>query len=153
MGSMSGASCSPDQVGSLHPDDPTPEPHEFRIYADDMAQTWAVVDETDYQWAIQWRWHINKPHPSRKGKKQYFCRSNGSGGRRRGPRLFLHVEIMKRTGIQPPDPEHKLVEHADDDEWNCRRSNLSWITPKKNRMSPKAQAAWDKLQKRQGRRK
>ncbi len=120
-------------VGNRHPDDPTPEPHEFRIYADDMAQTWAVVDEVDYQWAIKHRWHINKPHPSRKGKKQYLCRSNGSGGRSRGPRLFLHIEIMKRTGSIPPDPDHSIVGHVDDDEWNCRRENLEWITFKKNR--------------------
>lgn len=137
----------------LHPDDPTTEPHEFRIYADDMAQTWAVVDQVDYQWAIQWRWHINKPHPLRNGTKQYFVRSNSSGGDYRGPKFYLHVEIQKRKGIPPPDPEHKLVEHLDDDEWNCRRANLEWITPKKNRMSSKKAAeAWDRLQKKQGRR-
>ena len=33
-----------------HPDDPTPEPHEYRVYGDDMAQTWVVVDQEDYQW-------------------------------------------------------------------------------------------------------
>lgn len=117
-------------------DDPTPEPYEHRIYGDDMAQTWASISERHYQWAIRWKWHINKPHPSRNGKKQYFCRSNGSGGRRRGPRLFLHVEIMKRNGITPPDEKHTLVGHIDDDEWNCKDDNLMWITPHKNRVAP-----------------
>src|SRR4051812_5997880 len=120
-------------ISEQHPDDPTRPPHEHRIYADDMAQTWAVVDEIDYQWAIQWRWHINKPHPSRNGTKQYFCRSNGSGGRSRGPRLFLHIEIMKRASIIKPDEFHNYGGHLDDDEWNCRRANLEWLTPHKNR--------------------
>lgn len=137
MDLTSSASCSQDQLGIRHPDDPTPEPHEFRIYADDMAQTWAVVDQIDYQWAIQWRWHINKPHPSRNGTKQYLVRSNSSGRNYRGPKFYLHIEIMKRKGIQPPDPEHRLVEHLDDNEHNCKRENLDWITPKNNRTASK----------------
>lgn len=128
---------------------PTRDPHEYRVYGDDMAQTWCIVDEVDYQWAIQWRWHINKPHPVRSGTKQYFCRSNGSGGRRRGPRLLLHVEIMKRMGIVPPDAQHTLVAHLDDNEWNCRRENLAWTTSQKNRVtSHKANAAFAALNKR-----
>jgi hypothetical protein len=95
-----------------------------------------VVDQIDYQWAIQWRWHANKPHHTRNGSKHYFCRSNGSGGRRRGPRIFLHVEMMKRKGIPPPDAEHNYVGHIDDDEFNCKRDNLEWVTAKKNRISP-----------------
>lgn len=132
---MSSADCCQDQHGSRHPDDSTPEPHEFRIYADDMAQVWAVVDEVDYHWAIRWKWHINKPHPRRNGKKQYFCRSNGSGGRRRGSRIYLHIEIMKRAEIHKPDVEHIYGGHLDDNEWNCKRDNLAWITPRKNRLA------------------
>lgn len=133
-------------ISEQHPDDPTRPPHEHRVYGDDMAQSWAVVDEIDYQWAIRHRWHVNKPHPARKGKKQYFCRSNGSGGRSRGPRLFLHVEIMKRKGVPPPDAEHTIVGHIDDDEWNCRRDNLEWTTYKKNRkVSQKANKNWENL--------
>lgn len=119
-----------------HPDDPTREPHECRIYGDDMAQTWAVVDEKHYQWAIQWRWHINKPHPSRNGKKQYFVRSL-SNGDRYIPKLYLHVEIMKRADIAPPDQFHTIVGHKDDDEWNCKEENLEWVTPRQNRMMSK----------------
>ena len=136
----------------LHPDDPTPEPHEFRIYGDDMAQTWAVVDEIDYHWAVQWKWHVNKPHPSRNGTKRYFVRSTGRGGEY-SPKLYLHVEIMKRTGIIQPMPEYKLTNHIDDDEWNCRRSNLEWLTIKDNRVrSTKAQENWKSLLKRQNKR-
>ncbi len=122
---------------SKHPDDPTSEPYEFRIYGDDNAQTWAVVDQIDYQWAIKRRWHINKPHPRRNGTKQYFVCTNSKGGQYRGPKSYLHVEIMKRTGIPSPDQDHTLVGHIDDDEWNCRRKNLDWMTPLKNRMMSK----------------
>lgn len=119
------------------------ESHEFRIYGDDNAQTWVVVDQEDYQWAIQWKWHFNKPHPNRNGSKHYLVRSNGSGGRRRGKKFIFHLEIMKRKGVPPPDEEHTLVAHIDDDEYNCRRSNLEWTTPKKNRVtSIKAQEYW-----------
>jgi len=54
---------------------------------------------------------------------------------------------MKRKGEPQPDKEHKIVGHVDDDEWNCRRENLTWVTPKKNRaMSDKANESWSKLQ-------
>lgn len=102
-------------------------PHEFRIYGDDRAHEFCVVDEVDYHWAIRWRWHVNKPHPKRNGKKRYFCR-NQSNAARYLPTLYLHVEIMKRTGIVPTSDLHFLVDHADGDELNCRRANLRWAT-------------------------
>lgn len=111
---------------------------EWRIYGDDNAATWCIVSPEDYQWAIQWRWHINKPHPSRNGTKQYFVRSLSRGGNYK-PKLYLHVEIMKRTGILPPCPLHTIVDHDDGDEWNCRRGNLFWATPKQNRSNIRGQ--------------
>jgi len=106
--------------------------HECRVYGDDRAQTWAIVDEIDYQWAIQWKWSINSPHTTRKGTKEYFRRSQGGGGRYQPP-LYLHVEIMKRAGVEPPSPAHNLVDHINGCEWDCRRSNLEWATTKGNR--------------------
>jgi hypothetical protein len=93
-----------------------------------------VVDQEDYQWAIQWKWHFNKPHPTRKGSKQYLVRSNGSGGRRRGKKFIFHVEIMKRKGTPPTTEQHIYVAHLDDNEFNCKRSNLEWATPSQNRI-------------------
>ena len=136
--------------GPIDPDDPTPPLREYRIYGDDNAQTWVVVDEVDYHWAVKRKWHINKPHPNRNGTKQYFCHSNSKGGQYRGPKTYLHVEIMKRSGIPPPDQFHTLVGHLDNDEWNCRRENLAWLTPKKNRdTSIKSNENWKKLHARQ----
>lgn len=104
---------------------------EWRIYLDDMAQHWALVSEEDYQWAVQWHWHINKPHPRRNGHKMYVRRSL-SNGRRYIPPLYLHVEIQKRKGEPPPTLEHTHVDHIDGNELDCRREKLRWCTPKEN---------------------
>ena len=105
--------------------------HEFRVYGDDNAQTWAIVDEIDYQWAVQWRWHWKK---SPCGK--LYLRRTGSewnnGIRLCTFTLYLHVEIHKRTGIEPTSPLHNLVDHRDSDSHNCRRNNLRWLTKEQN---------------------
>lgn len=109
-------------------------PQVCRVYLDARASSFVLVDEEDYLWAIQWKWHINKPHPRRLGKKQYAVRSQGRGGNYQ-PRLYLHVEIMKRTGILPLTELHRLVDHKDGNEFNCCRINLRWATPRMNRLN------------------
>ena len=106
-------------------------PKVLPLYLDDHAETFVLLDEVDYWWAVRWRWHINKPHRSRPGKKRYACRSPGGGGRYK-PKLYLHVQIMKRTGILPPTPEHTIADHRDGNEFNCVRENLRWATPSQN---------------------
>jgi hypothetical protein len=96
----------------------------------------AILDYEDYLWAVQWCWHVNVPHITRKGRKLYFVRQQ-SNGRRYSPKLYLHVEIMKRTGIEPPGPEYTLTDHLDGNEWNCRKINLQWATTSMNRISAK----------------
>ena len=114
------------------PNDWELDTHEHRIYADDTLERYAIVDDIDYQWACQWKWHINKPHPTRTGKKEYFRRST-SWGQNYKPPLYLHVEIMKRTDVLPETEKHILVDHLDGNEFNCRRSNLVWATHVENR--------------------
>lgn len=102
--------------------------YEYRIYGDDHARTFVVLDRVDYEWAIRWRW---RPKRSGNGsKKTYLCRNvhDQSQGERIQHNLFMHVAIMKRTGIQQPTSEHVLVDHLDGDEFNCKRANLAWVT-------------------------
>jgi hypothetical protein len=114
--------------------DPTPEPHEYRIYGDDRAQTWCVVDQIDYAYLVQWRWSWKV---SRGGGKRYLRRTVQIGHKnyrvngRTTVTLFLHTAIMERTGAQP-SPEHVLVDHWDGDETNCLRDNLDWATHSMN---------------------
>jgi len=112
-------------------------PRVVSLYLDDRAEEFVLLDEQDYWWACQWRWHCNKArgrNKSRAGKKRYPCRSQ-SNGRLYKPKLYLHVQIMLRTGILPPSPEHTIVDHRNGNEFDCQRMNLRWATPTMNRLN------------------
>lgn len=118
--------------------------HEFRIYSDDYANDYAVVDQIDYQFFAQWRWKLkaSRTWAGTKKPKVYLARSTheqigpdyvDEQGKRRQSRivatLFLHTAIMLRTGIPKPVTNKKIIcDHADGDEFNCKRSNLRWAT-------------------------
>lgn len=117
-------------------------PHEFRIYGDDMAQTWAVVDEVDYQACVKHRWLFKKSRTRSENvvPKKYLARNRHvnwlNGGKAKFNRTqenyFLHEFIMDRQRKPRPSPSH-VIDHRDGDETNCRRSNLRWVTKKFNR--------------------
>lgn len=101
------------------------------VYGDDLAQIAASVDDIDYQWAIRHRWTVKHS----RGNKMYLRRAVGesSGGvRLRTFTLYLHVEIMKRTGVFPASERHTIVDHKDGNSLNCKRDNLRWATPREN---------------------
>lgn len=111
-----------------------PTGHEFRIYGDDNAQLYAVVDEDDYQFLLQWLW---SPKWSRGGRKCYLRRvvSEGSRGSRIQRTIFLHQAVMARKGDIPPSPLHVIIDHRDSDEMNCRKANLRWATHSMNALN------------------
>jgi hypothetical protein len=119
--------------------------YDYRIYADDYANDYAIVDQIDYQFLIQWRWKICLSKPSReygvKKRKPYLSRSVPTivgkdyyeDGKRYQNRIvstiYLHRVVMDRTGIQQPKTNKKLiVDHRNGNEFDCRRQNLRWAT-------------------------
>ena len=112
--------------------------HEHRIYGDDNAQTWAVVDAEDYAYLARWRWSWKV---SRGGSKRYLRRNlqvsepNWRENGRVQKTLFLHTVVILRSGREKPTPEHHIPDHLDGDETNCRRSNLDWATYSMNSLN------------------
>lgn len=92
---------------------------ERRVYGDDRASVWAVVDEVDYQWAVQFLWNVKK------GRNTVYLKRNVETAR---TPVYLHVEIMKRTSVTAPSGQHDRVDHRNGDGRDCRRSNLRWAT-------------------------
>lgn len=120
------------------------EDFEHRIYADDYANDYAVVDQIDYQFLVQWRWRLkaSRIHKGTKKPKVYLARSTveiigkdykDEQGKRKQQRIvrtyFLHTAIMERSGVEKPKTNSRIiVDHADGDSFNCRRSNLRYTT-------------------------
>lgn len=108
------------------------ETYEHRIYGNNQASIWAVVDAIDYDFLVRHCWNtLRRPRAG-----LYLRRAigeNANGQRLRTFTVYLHIEVMKRAGIEPPSATHTIVDHRDGDTLNCRRSNLRWTTPKQNR--------------------
>jgi hypothetical protein len=107
--------------------------HEFRIYLDDRADRYAIVDEVDYQWAITWRWNLNVKKSRRNPLKikEYARRAvgeNSNGVRIATHSVYLHTEILKRAQPEPPTPFHVICDHRNGKSLDCRRANLRWAT-------------------------
>lgn len=121
----------------LDPWDPNDRPllpaHELRVYADDRASLWAVVDDVDYQWAIQWLWNPKASHGT-----FYLKRNVGTA---RTP-LYLHVAIMNRV-CPPPSIQHRKVDHRNGNTLDCRRHNLRWATDAMNARNIKGCSPYD----------
>jgi len=110
----------------LDPFDPNTweiEDREFRIYADDRAQLFAIVDEIDYHYLIQWRWTWIKNR-----NKIYLRRSVG----RTNTSLYLHREVTHRAFGGPPTRYRKISDHLDGNSLNCQRINFRWATKRQN---------------------
>lgn len=103
---------------------------DFRIYLDTSCTVFALVSEEDYAWAIQWKWQITW---DRHKRKMYATRSTSDGTSRKRIKLYLHKEVLKRSGKVQPTEKHHMGDHGDGDSLNCQRWNLEWATPSQNR--------------------
>ena len=112
--------------------------HQYRIYGDDLAQSWCIVDEQDYQACVRHRWGWKA---SRGEVKKYLFRNRhvnwANGGEARLNRtqenLFLHTYILEELmGVPRPTPKH-IVDHRNGNHHDCRRKNLRWATVIQNR--------------------
>jgi hypothetical protein len=81
----------------------------------------SVVDDWDYYWLSQWKWHA---HKNSRSNTYYAERRIGH----RGPIIGMHRQIM---GF----PEGYLVDHIDQDGLNNQRTNLRNTTVAKNNMN------------------
>lgn len=120
------------------------ESHEYRIYADDYENEYALVDQIDYQYLIQWRWklHYSRQHKGTRKRKVYLARvlhevlgpdykdEQGSRKRQRcSHTIFLHNVVMERTGIPRPISNQRIItDHANGNGLDCRRTNLRYAT-------------------------
>jgi hypothetical protein len=100
---------------------------ECQIWLDDTK--YCVVDAVDYEWAKQWRWQAT---PNSRGLKFYATRMTRAPGTRKNIKVYLHKEILKRSGKRPRTVHHTIGDHDDGDSLNNRRSNLWWATLRMN---------------------
>lgn len=100
---------------------------ECQIWLDDTK--YVVVDEIDYEWAKQWRWRATF---NSTGKKFYATRNTRERGTRRQITVYMHKDILLRSGKRAPTKHHSIGDHDDGDSSNNRRGNLFWATLRMN---------------------
>jgi hypothetical protein len=112
----------------------------WRITIDDDGY-FVIVDEIDFQWALQWRWHAN---PDRHKRKHYARRVTREKGSRKSFPVFMHKEVLKRSGKLPPTPLHTMGDHGNGAEWDNRRDNLDWATAAMNRATARTPKTYER---------
>lgn len=104
---------------------------ERRLWLDEQERRCAIVDESDYDYFSRWLWTAK---PSLGFRKYYAFRpvTSQTNGVRVVSSAYLHVEIMRRSGVSPPTFAHVVVDHRNGDSLLCARLNLRWATRSQN---------------------
>lgn len=88
---------------------------------------YALVDDEDYEWLSQWKWHYNKGYAVR----GVFNGKNMS-------KIRLHREVAK---MKPGE----ITDHINRNKLDNRKSNLRSVTVSQNRRNVKSKGySWDK---------
>lgn len=82
----------------------------------------AIVDDADYEYLNQWKWHYNR-------STGYAARKDWSGGKAK--QIYMHRLILN-------PPAHLQVDHRDGDKLNNRRLNLRQATSAENSQNQKS---------------
>jgi len=82
----------------------------------------AIVDDCDYEWLSQWKWHYNSG-------RGYAARNSSRPNQKT---LWMHHVILEHAGI---DFIH--IDHIDRDKLNNRRKNLRPATLSQNQWNQK----------------
>lgn len=88
-----------------------------------------VVDAIDSEWALQWRWHAT---PNSTGKKFYATRMTRERGTRKNIKIYMHKEILRRSGKAQPSPNHTIGDHDNGESLHNWRNNIFWVTLRMN---------------------
>ena len=103
-----------------------------------------IVSPEDFEWARQWCWGVTWNSTK---KKAYATRMTRERGTRKQVKIYLHKEILVRSGKVRPGPTYRMGDHQDGESLNNRRGNLEWATPSINRQTAggfhaRRQALW-----------
>jgi|GEM_PF-1173946 len=85
----------------------------------------AIVDDEDYDYLRQWKWHVSK----KGGKMGYYaCRNHRTSEGKKQSRL-LHYEVLR---LEQPLPDGMVIDHSNRDPLDCRKANLRKCTRSEN---------------------
>jgi hypothetical protein len=94
---------------------------------------WAIVDTTDYDWLMQWKWFANY---NRCTKSYYAGRQTPRGDSSRQVSVWMHREILSL----PRRSDGRLGDHINHMTLDNRRENLRIVTRAQNSQNHRLRA-------------
>ena len=86
----------------------------------------ALVDDEDYEWLSQWKWHAS-----------FDPTTQGFYARRQDRRYWLHTAIWEH--YNGPIPEGRTTDHIDNNGLNSQKLNLRLATPSQQNQNRRRQ--------------